>query len=330
MSSLSGLAEMQSGDAIEIEILEDAGGIEAAWWDLWHRDPHATPFQSPAWLLPWRRRFADGDDAILSFWEKDHLIGLLPLFEHEGQLLPWGAGTSDWLDGVFDPSLDPAVLSRGMAALGRPVDLFQLRTGSPLLRMPVPGGWREKAGPAESCAVLSLPMQPNKKMTQNLRYYRRRAARAGLGEPCRGTARDIDALADLHTRRWNGRDEPGIFADPRMLGWLQEALAALEAAGLLRLYLLRNGSEMLAALCAFGAKGRSYYYIGGFDPEHAALGLGTILVGHAIEEAQREGHRSFDFLRGREPYKYHWGAVDEPTHGRQFIPPDREQADAQR
>jgi len=23
------------------------------WWDLWHRSPAATPFQSPAWLLAW-------------------------------------------------------------------------------------------------------------------------------------------------------------------------------------------------------------------------------------------------------------------------------------
>jgi len=324
MSSISALADMHLGNLLRIEIRDDAGDIEAGWWDLWHRDPHATPFQSPAWLLPWRRHFADGGNAILSFWEKNRLVGLLPLFEHEGRLLPWGAGTSDWLDGIFDPALDPGALSQGVAALRRPVDLFQLRAGSPLLGMPTPEGWREQARAAESCAILSLPMQPSKKMAQNLRYYRRRAARAGIGEAGRGSAGDIDRLAELHTRRWNGRDEAGIFADPRMLGSLREALAALEAAGLLRLYILKDGAETLAALCAFGAKGRSYYYVGGFDPEHAALGLGTILVGHAIEEAQREGHRSFDFLRGREPYKYHWGAVDRPTHARQFIPPEGE------
>ena len=26
------------------------------------------------------------------------------------------------------------------------------------------------------------------------------------------------------------------------------------------------------------------------------------------------GRRRFDFLRGNEPYKYEWGAVDEPIH----------------
>jgi CelD/BcsL family acetyltransferase involved in cellulose biosynthesis len=128
-------------------------------------------------------------------------------------------------------------------------------------------------------------------------------------------------LADLHSRRWNGRNEPGIFADPRMADWLREACLALEEAGLLRLYLMKSSAGPAAALCVFGAKGRSFYYIGGFDPDRAALGLGTLLVGHAIGEAEREGHRSFDFLRGSEPYKYRWGAVDQPSGARYLSPP---------
>ncbi|WP_082637456.1 hypothetical protein [Bradyrhizobium retamae] len=32
------------------------------------------------------------------------------------------------------------------------------------------------------------------------------------------------------------------------------------------------------------------------------------MLEHAIIEAAREGARTFHFLRGREPYKYEWGA----------------------
>ena len=35
-----------------------------------------------------------------------------------------------------------------------------------------------------------------------------------------------------------------------------------------------------------------------------------ILTAHAIEQAIAEGCREIDFLRGQEPYKYGWGAVD--------------------
>lgn len=158
-------------------------------------------------------------------------------------------------------------------------------------------------------------------MAQNLRYYRRRAERADICEPHLGNASDFAALADLHGRRWNRRGKPGVFAEPRMRGWQRQAFAALETAGLLRLYVLRSGSETVAALCVVAAKRRSFYYIGGFDPERAALGLGTVLVGHAISEAQREGRDSFDFLRGHETYKYRWGAVDRPSHARYLAPP---------
>lgn len=38
----------------------------------------------------------------------------------------------------------------------------------------------------------------------------------------------------------------------------------------------------------------------------------------AIEEAMREAARRFDLLRGREPYKYLWGATDRPTVRREL------------
>jgi CelD/BcsL family acetyltransferase involved in cellulose biosynthesis len=33
--------------------------------------------------------------------------------------------------------------------------------------------------------------------------------------------------------------------------------------------------------------------------------------------------QEFDFLRGREPYKYAWGAVDRPCHARRLTPAGR-------
>lgn len=306
---------------MQTEILSDAGAIIEEWWDLWRRDAAATPFQSPAWLLPWRRHFPDGDTVVLTLRDFGRLIALLPLFSHDGRLLPWGAGTTDWLDGVFDPGLDLAALSRGIAWLPLPLDLFQIPAGSPLLRVQPPGGWTACAGIAGSCAVLSLPASFSTKVAQNLRYYRRRAERAGAEAPRRLDSGSFQALADLHTRRWRERGEPGIFADPRMVAWQREALPALDAAGLLQLYVVERDAAVIAVLCVLAAKRRSFYYIGGFDPDLAALGLGTVLVGHAVSEAERQGHGSFDFLRGREPYKYRWGAQDQPAHARWLAPP---------
>jgi len=305
----------------EIDILRDAAAIEAEWWDLWSRDPAATPFQSPAWLMPWRRHFDQGETQIVCVRDQDgRLCALLPFFTHEGRLLLWGSGTGDRLDGLFAPVLEMGSLAAAMAALDAPADLFQLSGRSPLRRMRLPAGWSARDGLSDPCAVLPLPAAASPNMESRLRYYRRRATRAGMGKPERGTAADFPALVELHRRRWAVRGEPGIFGDARMANWLGEASLRLEEAGMLRLHFLRREDATVAALLVLAANGRSYDYIGGFDPELSSFGLGTILIGHAIEEAQREGHSAFDFLRGREPYKYRWGARDEPTHARLLLP----------
>ncbi|WP_274425727.1 GNAT family N-acetyltransferase [Chelativorans sp. YIM 93263] len=305
---------------MRIELLQQADSLEEAWWDLWRRDPCATPFQSPAWLLPWRRHYDDGESVVLAFWHGERLVGLLPFYRLDGRLLLWGAGPSDRLDGLFDPALDRKAVQWAVNGLGEPLDLFQLPADSPLRQASAPDGWQERSGYSENCAVLPLPARPSAKMNQNVRYYRRRAIRAGVSEPEQAGAEMVGQLAELHTRRWNDRGESGVFADERFRSWQQSAAISLERVGILRLFVSRMAGRPIAALFVMAAKRKAYYYIGGFDPEYAKLGLGTVLVSHAIEDCERAGLESFDFLRGHESYKYRWGAVDESTFARKLAP----------
>ncbi len=57
----------------------------------------------------------------------------------------------------------------------------------------------------------------------------------------------------------------------------------------------------------------AYYYLQGFDFGWRWFSPGTQILGAVIEDALREGKKKIDFLRGRESYKYLWGASDEPT-----------------
>jgi CelD/BcsL family acetyltransferase involved in cellulose biosynthesis len=102
-----------------------------------------------------------------------------------------------------------------------------------------------------------------------------------------------------------------------VLDWHREAAPRLLAAGLLRPLSLRIAGKLVAVLYALAdahavPDRRWFYYLGGFDPDAAALSPGTLLVGHAIEQAQAEGAAVFDFLRGDEPYKQRWGATNQP------------------
>ena len=53
-----------------------------------------------------------------------------------------------------------------------------------------------------------------------------------------------------------------------------------------------------------------YFYLNGYDVGQAFVSPGTLLVGAMLEEAAAEGRAEAHFLRGREGYKYAWGAVD--------------------
>jgi CelD/BcsL family acetyltransferase involved in cellulose biosynthesis len=294
--------------------------LEPQWWDLWHRDPDASPFQSPAWLLPWARQFDAGQSRVLAIREGDRLVALLPMFRHEGRLLPWGAGTTDRLDGVFDPAFDQNELTRGLSKFSEPLDLFQLRPDSPLSNTPLPSGWAETRGFSVTCLEVPLPARLPHKMRENIRNYRNRARADGFDSPERVGWQAFENLVELHTRRWNEREQSGVLADPRVLAWHREALPLLERAGLLRFYAIQRDGAAGAVLYALYAKGRCLCYLSGFDPQFAPLGLGTVLLAHAISEAEREGATVVDFLRGREPYKYHWGVTEQPTYSRYLKP----------
>src|SRR3954471_8664082 len=52
--------------------------LRSEWQELWLRDPKATPFQSPSWLIPWWHHLGQGE--LLSLALRDHgekLVGFL-------------------------------------------------------------------------------------------------------------------------------------------------------------------------------------------------------------------------------------------------------------
>jgi CelD/BcsL family acetyltransferase involved in cellulose biosynthesis len=53
-----------------------------------------------------------------------------------------------------------------------------------------------------------------------------------------------------------------------------------------------------------------YWYLGGFDPAHSAVGLGKICILEGIRSSIAAGRRYFDFTRGSEPFKYEYGSRD--------------------
>ena len=83
-------------------------------------------------------------------------------------------------------------------------------------------------------------------------------------------------------------------------------------AGALRLTFLTVGGRRIAAGVHFETADGYLYYNAGVDPDARDLSPGVVMVHRYVELAIATGRRRMDFLRGDEPYKYEWGAVDEP------------------
>ncbi len=322
--------------------------LRPEWEALWRRAAAATgatPFQSPAWLLPWWRALGTGRPraAALRGGEDGRLLGLLPLYllaeGEETKLLSIGVGVSDYLDALLDPDAPPDAAGRLLAAAlaaspeATSCDLTDLPPGAALRDAPAPPGWRDEGTrPTEPCPVLALPPGAaladvlSRRRRAALRNARNRAERAGGCAVRTADAETLDeclgALVALHRARWDARGEPGgVLADPRVLALHRDAAPGLLAQGVLRLQVLRLAGVPAAAHYALlGGGRRVLLYLSGFDASRARESPGAILLGELIEWALANGCRELHFLRGDEGYKYTWGAEDRFNAARRLVP----------
>ncbi len=315
-------------------VLTEAGlrAIAGEWDALWRSLPDATPFQSPAWLLPWWAQFGTARPVIGVLRHADRLVGLLPAYVLEeggsAKLLPIGAGISDTLDALIAPDAPPdaagLLLSSVVTMAGVAVcDLIDLPPSSPLRSAPAPAGWRASLQQTARCPVLGLPasIQDLRQAIppgthRKLRMNRHRAKRAGglrVQLANAATLPDtLDALFAMHSARWTVRGEPGgVLADSRVRAVIEHAAPALLEAGALRLAALSINDEVAACCYALAAgPDRLLLYMSGFSNEHAFCSPGSLLLGALAEAAIEEGRSELHFLRGDEAYKYAWGATD--------------------
>jgi CelD/BcsL family acetyltransferase involved in cellulose biosynthesis len=127
-----------------------------------------------------------------------------------------------------------------------------------------------------------------------------------------------EAFIELHQARWGAE---GLFPDTdggarsrRFLHRLTELEAAEGSAAQLQLGQVRVGERLIFAGVGFDDGTTCYFYNAGLDPEARELSPGVTGTAAYLADRSAAGRTRFDFLRGDEPYKYEWGAVDEPIH----------------
>jgi CelD/BcsL family acetyltransferase involved in cellulose biosynthesis len=317
-----------------ITTTEELAALAPAWDELWRRTPSATPFQSPHWLMPWFERFGSGGElAVIASRNGDgSLDTLAPLYilrdedsdESLGMFL--GTGISDYLDQLGDGDVLPSLASLNCQMW----DLQQLSPASAILASALPDGLSENVEDQEPCPRLpidgagaELEHLVSTHFRKKIRYYRRAMARGAAVTVESATAENLDdsltALFALHAARWQRRGMPGVLADETTQAFHRDVARRLLGAGALRMYATRRDDRIVAVFYGFAHGDTVYYYLSGYEPELEKLSIGTLIVAHALEEAVRDGAKTFDFLRGAEEYKYSWGATDRMNRRRQLF-----------
>jgi CelD/BcsL family acetyltransferase involved in cellulose biosynthesis len=325
---------MKQPQSLAVSVMRHVDALIALrpeWLALW-QSAGVLPFQHPDWLIPWWSEFHDGTLNVIVVRDGERLVGVVPLYlaleEAGAWLRPLGVGMSDRLDPLAADGYGVFVADRALRWLAEQRGTWDgcylpgLAPDASLAAAPS-RGLASTLHEEDPCPVLALDPDLSAIPTQmkaKLRYYSRRAE--GLGEVRFETAApdrviaSLETLAALHGRRWRERGCEGVFADHRVLAFHRKAAPRLAGAGILRMHVLTIGGAAAAILYGFNIRGRAWYYIGGFDPALAEASPGSLVVAHAIAAAAAEQAHSFDFLRGRETYKYRWGATDQPLFAR--------------
>ncbi len=318
--------ELVSGADV-VATLDEWGAVHAA-------DPLATPFVSPGWALAWMRHWTPrARPWVLLVRDGSRLAGLAPLtLQRFGPLRVLGMlgkEPGDYWDVVAAPA-DRAAVSAAVAD-----ELVQRRhewdagilscllPDSTTVDVLASAGLRVMHRPAVICPAIALPATWDDYLATlprgrrgNLRKHLRRLDEGEVNlQEVRDSAELPGALVRWQALRERQWDERGRSLNPshrteRFRAFLLDAVQALVPTGEALVWEFRVAGQTAGIYVNFVDARSFYWYLGGFDPAHAALGIGKIAIAAGIRQSIECGRARYDFTRGPEPYKYWYGAVD--------------------
>lgn len=119
----------------------------------------------------------------------------------------------------------------------------------------------------------------------------------------------IDALMDLHYRRWKSRGEVGTFKrKPTQVTFYRHFLPIAHKRGWLRMYGLFFEKTMKAVQFGYVYNNVFYQIQEGFDTEFSH-GVGNVLRAEIISDCISKGIKRYDFLGEMSEHKRRWSAI---------------------
>ncbi|WP_371500593.1 GNAT family N-acetyltransferase [Kitasatospora sp. NBC_00374] len=304
------------------------------WRELVAADPAGSWFMTPEWVLAWWETLGAGGragGAEIAVWRgsEGRVEAVVPLLRTRERLHPRlplsapvltalgsGPGAADHCGFVALPERR-AQVGEFLAARARGGTLW-LPDLDPGQRDLLPPGARRVALAACPRTDLSRGFDAigSRQFRANLRRYGRKLAAAGVAfrwvPPKEAGPELLDTVLRLHGVRRAAMGRPTTFDDRRRAlhaRVLERSAAAGPEQGPAFL-LAERGGQVVGVLYGFRWGSAFAYYQIGWEPELAELRLGTAVIAEAVRACAEQGLSTFDFLRGTEPYKYRFDAVD--------------------
>ncbi len=332
-----------------VDDVEGFDRLREEWQGLHARTVPRNVFSSFVWSRTWWRYFGTGRRPFLVVVrDRDRLLALAPLELSRLHLGPFsvralqiigtagvpsrGMGLADRADFLVEPGRSDALdqLVRSIVE-EQAWDVLLLRgvpESSPTLRALESKLRTERVflrrRRRSNSFVLALPAtwdafvaSKSAKWRKTYRAQTNRAERAGRVDyarhfPCspQDLERSWEQLLAINLDSWKAGRGTGLLQLDALRAFFREVTAAAAEEGLLDLTLARLDGEPFAYELYLSTPETAGAYDGAYRRKMAHLSPGILITGFLIRDSIERGMKSFDFMRGDEPYKQRWGGEE--------------------
>lgn len=321
---------------MDVELVGPDGLQDALrdWERLHDADPDLTPFNSAAWGRTWLEHWdPDAEPWLMRVLLGDRVVGIAPfaLQRRRGVrvLSMIGKEPGDYWDIIAAPPDRPAVVQAIAAELRRRSRAWDIAVvsclppGSNTVSGLSAGGVRLFRRPPIRSPAIRLPSSFEEYL-RALPSRRRGNLRRHLNRLDRGevSLREVvqpaqipDLMSrwrELRSRQWRhtGRQLSPSHSEDRFHRFMVQAAVALLKPGYTSLWEVYAGERLAGIYLNFCDRRSFYWYLGGYEPDLAGLGVGKIVVAATIRASIEAKRERYDFTRGDDEYKYWYGAED--------------------
>jgi CelD/BcsL family acetyltransferase involved in cellulose biosynthesis len=332
---------------MKVECIKDPESLEELrdkWNELLFSTEQDCIFFTHEWISSWWKCFS-GDNSLEILILKDKgggLAGIAPFMTKGGldKSSPYNKGrtlrfiasqeVSDYCDVIthkerreefYENLLD--YLKTNYPDVEK-IELMNIKSSSPTLsflpRLAPEHGYSSTCTETEVAPLLALPSSYEDYMKglskKNRHELRRKLRRMESLEGVKITkitdAKELQSslVAFINLHKEGSPLKEKFWGKKGMSDFFQEVASRFSFQKWVELNFLHHEDRIMAALINFSYSDQVYFYNVAFSKDFARYSPGLFLFNHCIKQAISEGKRKVDFLRGREKYKYYFGAED--------------------